>query len=78
MNALRKVVLLSLGLIAASLGPVRAETGPQPERPYSVAQMGTYCYRDGMQMCWASYRLACRCYPTQRTRCAWVHTGQRC
>jgi hypothetical protein len=38
MQSLLKVALLSLMLIAVSLGPVPAGTGSQPERPYSVAQ----------------------------------------
>jgi hypothetical protein len=40
MKSLLKVVLLSLMLIAVSLGPVPAGTKSQPERPYSVAQIG--------------------------------------
>jgi hypothetical protein len=38
MQSLLKVALLSLMLIAVSLGPVPAGTGSQPERPYSLAQ----------------------------------------
>jgi hypothetical protein len=38
MQSLLKVALLSLILIAVSLGPVPAGTGSQPERPYSVTQ----------------------------------------
>jgi hypothetical protein len=80
-NTLRKVALLSLALMAMSLGPAQAQTGSQPERPYSVAQMGmpgTSCYRNGMQVCVASYRMTCRCLPNQLSRCAWAHTGLRC
>ena len=80
-NSLRKVALLSLALIAASFDPVQAQTGSQPERPYSVAQMGmpgTSCYRNGMQVCLASYGMICRCLPNSLSRCAWAHTGLRC
>jgi hypothetical protein len=81
-NALRKVGLLSLGLIAMSLGPVRAEPGSQTERPFLMAQRmgmpGTSCYRNGMQVCLASYRMVCLCMPGSLSRCAWSHTGQRC
>jgi hypothetical protein len=40
MQSLLKVALLSLMLIAVSLGPVPAGTKSQLERPDSVAQMG--------------------------------------
>ena len=73
---------MSLALIVVSFDPVLAETGPQPERPYSVAaQMGmpgTYCYRAGLEVCLGVYRMACRCLPTRLNSCTWAHTGLRC
>src|SRR5215510_10552112 len=41
MQSLLKVALLSLMLIAVSLGPVPAGTKSQPEQLHSVAQIGT-------------------------------------
>jgi hypothetical protein len=85
-NALRKVALLSLAFIAVSFNPVLAQTGSQPERPYSVAQSrpplsmpGGTCYQSGGVYCNAGYHMQCRC-PSQRLRsgCVWVHTGARC
>jgi hypothetical protein len=57
-NAFYKVGLLSLALTAASFDPVLAETGLQPERPYSVAQSrpplgmpGGTCSQPGGEYC---------------------------
>jgi hypothetical protein len=77
MQSLLKVALLSLMLIAMSLGPVPAGTKSQPERPYSVAQMpGTACSQTGAFSCIYGTRVMCICsrYP----RCSWVNTGRRC
>ena len=77
MQSLLKVALLSLMLIAMSLGPVPAGTKSQPERPYSVAQMpGTACSQTGAISCIYGTRVMCICsrYP----RCSWVNTGRRC
>jgi hypothetical protein len=76
-NALSKIALSSLGLIAVSLGPVPALPKSQPDRPYSVAQMpGTSCSQNGAISCIYGTRVMCLCsrYPN----CSWTTTRQRC
>jgi hypothetical protein len=78
-----KAVLLSLVVIAAGLGPALAQTGSEPERPYSVAQApgmpGTLCASRGLQVCLAGmYRMVCQCAPNAISGCRWAHTGLRC
>jgi hypothetical protein len=78
-----KAVLLTLAVMAAGLGPVQAQSEPQPERPYQVAQApgmpGALCASRGMQVCLGgTYRMVCQCAPNAISGCRWAHTGLRC
>jgi hypothetical protein len=77
-----KVGLLSLAMVAISFGLAHAQTGSQPERPYSVAQApgmpGTLCSYRSPQVCLAGNLMVCRCAPNAISGCRWAHAGLRC
>jgi hypothetical protein len=64
------------------LSRAHAQTGSQPERPYSVAQApgmpGTLCSYRSPQLCLAGNLMVCRCAPNAISGCRWAHTGVRC
>ena len=83
MKSVCKAALAALVLIGVGLSPAHAQTGPEPERPYSVAQApgmpGTLCASRSPQVCLAGmYLMVCRCAPNAISGCRWAHTGLRC
>ena len=83
MKSVCKAGLLSLAIVAVSLGLAHAQTGSQPERPYQVAQApgmpGTLCSYRSPQVCLGgTYLMVCRCAPNAISGCRWAHTGLRC
>jgi hypothetical protein len=69
-------------MVAISLGLAHAQTGSQPDRPYSVAQApgmpGTLCSYRSPQVGLAGNLMVCRCAPNAISGCRWAHTGLRC
>lgn len=83
MKSVCKVGLLSLAMLAISLGLAQAQTGSQTDRPYSVAQApgmpGTLCSYRSPQVCLGGmYLVVCRCAPNAISGCRWAHTRLRC